>query len=133
MTNNEQEEKIGDDIHSESEEHVDPNVREENRNEGVQELSPGVKNVSKECNVPKKRGRDEYYSESNLKVWKDRCLRRDGEMKGMANKLADLQLVVNFMMQNNVMQPPFPLQDMPVLAAKDNAQKGRQKTIPVVP
>ncbi|KAL7187296.1 hypothetical protein ACSBR1_037373 [Camellia fascicularis] len=50
----------------------------------------------------------------------------------MANKLADLQSVVNFMMQNNVMQPPFLLQDTPVLAAKTDAQKGEQKIIPVV-
>ncbi|KAF5931769.1 hypothetical protein HYC85_027940 [Camellia sinensis] len=49
----------------------------------------------------------------------------------MANKLADLQSVGNFMMQNNVMQPPFSLQDTPIPAA--NAQKGGQKTIPVAP
>ncbi|KAL7213093.1 hypothetical protein ACSBR2_015741 [Camellia fascicularis] len=54
-------------------------------------------------------------------------------MKGMANKLADLQSVVNFMMQNNVMQPPFPLEDTPIPAAKNDAQKGRQKAIPAVP
>lgn len=48
---------------------------------------------------------------------------RDSEMKGIANKLADLQSVVNFMMQNNVMQPPFPLQDTPVPVAKTDAQK----------
>ncbi|KAL7241139.1 hypothetical protein ACSBR2_006713 [Camellia fascicularis] len=54
-------------------------------------------------------------------------------MKGMANKLADLQSIVNFIMQNNVMQPPFPLQDMPIPAAKKDAYKGGQKTIPPVP
>ncbi|KAL7170990.1 hypothetical protein ACSBR2_035782 [Camellia fascicularis] len=77
--------------------------------------NPGDKDVGKEGDAPKKSGRDEYYNESNLQVWKDRCLRRDDEIKGMANKLADLQSVVSFMMQNNVMQPPFPLQDMPML------------------
>ena len=79
----------------------------------------------------KKGSRDEYYNESDLQVWKDRCLRRDEEVKEMANKLADLQSVVNFMMQNNVMQPPFPLQDMPIPAA--DAQKGGQRTIPIAP
>ncbi|KAL7240382.1 hypothetical protein ACSBR2_006101 [Camellia fascicularis] len=51
----------------------------------------------------------------------------------MANKLVDLQSVINFMMQNNVMQPPFPLKDTPIPAAKNDAQKGGQKAIPVVP
>ncbi|KAL7225154.1 hypothetical protein ACSBR1_020521 [Camellia fascicularis] len=54
-------------------------------------------------------------------------------MKGKANKLADLQSVFNFMMQNNVMQPPYPLQDTPITAAKTDAQKGKQKEIPVGP
>ena len=54
-------------------------------------------------------------------------------MKRMADKLADLQTVVNFLMQNTVMQPPFPLQDMPNPAAKKGAQKGGQKTVPAVP
>ncbi|KAL7220303.1 hypothetical protein ACSBR2_013218 [Camellia fascicularis] len=54
-------------------------------------------------------------------------------MKGMANKLADLQTIVNFMMQNNVMQPPFPLQDTPIPVAENNAQKEGQKTVPVAP
>ncbi|KAL7231695.1 hypothetical protein ACSBR2_009849 [Camellia fascicularis] len=54
-------------------------------------------------------------------------------MKGMANKLVDLQSVVNFMMQNNMMQSSFPLQDMPVPTAKTDAQKGGHQTIPAVP
>ncbi|KAL7239685.1 hypothetical protein ACSBR2_005553 [Camellia fascicularis] len=65
--------------------------------------NPVENNVSKEGDAPKKAGRDEYYNESNLQERKDRCLRRDDEMKGMINKLADLQSVVNFIMQNNVM------------------------------
>ena len=52
-------------------------------------------------------------------------------MKRMMNKLADLQSVINFMMQKNVMQPPFPLQDTSIPAA--NAQKRGQRTIPVAP
>ncbi|KAL7191009.1 hypothetical protein ACSBR2_023143 [Camellia fascicularis] len=121
MANNKQEEKIGDDIHSESGEHVDPNVGEENRNKGAQDANPGEKDADKVGNAPKKGGRDEYYNESNLQVWKDRCLRTDDKMKGMVNKLADLQLVVNFMIQNNVMQPPFLLQDTPAPVAKTDA------------
>ncbi|CAL5373421.1 unnamed protein product [Camellia sinensis] len=53
-----------------------------------------------------------------------------GGMKELENKLADLQSVVNFMMQNNVMQPPFPLQDTPIPAAKQDAQTWGQRTIP---
>ncbi|KAL7234703.1 hypothetical protein ACSBR1_018202 [Camellia fascicularis] len=132
MANNRQEEKIGDDIHSESCEHADPNIGEENCNEGAYDPNPGEKDVGKEGNTPKKAGRDEYYNEGDLQEWKDRCRRRDNEIKRMTNKLVDLQLVVNFMMQNNVMQPPFPLQDTPV-PAKVDAQKEGQKTIPVVP
>ncbi|KAL7262277.1 hypothetical protein ACSBR1_000621 [Camellia fascicularis] len=85
---------------------------------------PEKKDISQDGDVPKKVGRGEYYNESDLQVWKDRCLRRDGEMKGMTNKLTDLQLVANFMMQNNVMQPQFPLEDTPIPAAKNDAQKG---------
>ncbi|KAL7197259.1 hypothetical protein ACSBR2_019858 [Camellia fascicularis] len=85
MANNGKEEKIGDDIHSECEEHVDPNVRKEDRNEGVQELNLGVNDASKGRDGPKKGGRDEYYNEGDLQVWKDRCLRKDKEMKEMEN------------------------------------------------
>ncbi|KAL7174055.1 hypothetical protein ACSBR2_033328 [Camellia fascicularis] len=66
MANNEDEEKIGDNIHNKSGEHVDPNVREENCNEGAHDPNPGEKDVDKEGNAPKKGGRDEYYNESNL-------------------------------------------------------------------
>lgn len=87
--------------------HADPNIEEENHNEGARDQNPGENDVG--------------------------CLKRDGEMKGKANKVADLQSVVNFMMQNNVMQPPYPLQDTPITAAKTDAQKGGQKEIPVGP
>ncbi|KAL7245061.1 hypothetical protein ACSBR2_000408 [Camellia fascicularis] len=99
MANDGQKEKIEDDIPIGSGKHFDPN----------------------EGDVPKKLDRGGYYNEDNLQVWKDRCLRKDEEMKGMADKLADLQSVVNFMMQNNVMQLPFPLQDTLIPAAKNNA------------
>ena len=52
-------------------------------------------------------------------------------MKEMANNLTNLQSIVNFIMQNNVMQPPYPLQDTPMPAA--NAQKQGQKAIPEAP
>ncbi|XP_028122747.1 uncharacterized protein LOC114319881 [Camellia sinensis] len=48
MANNGLEEKIGDDIHSGSDEHVDPNVEGENRNEGAQDPNLGEKDVGKE-------------------------------------------------------------------------------------
>ncbi|KAL7264012.1 hypothetical protein ACSBR1_002047 [Camellia fascicularis] len=133
MANDGQKEKIGDDIPSGNGKHVDPNIEEENPNEGPRDQNPREKDVGQEGDPPNKASRDEYYDESDLQVWKDRCLRRDGEMKGMTNKLVDLQSVVNFMIQNNVMQPPFSLKDTPIPAAKNDAQKGGQKTIPAVP
>ncbi|KAL7221841.1 hypothetical protein ACSBR1_023728 [Camellia fascicularis] len=66
MANNEQEVRIGDDINSEEEEHVDPNAREENGNEGAQEPNPEANDVGKGRNCPKKGDHDEYYNESNL-------------------------------------------------------------------
>ncbi|KAL7228895.1 hypothetical protein ACSBR2_007564 [Camellia fascicularis] len=118
MANNEQREKIGDDVPGGSGKHADPNIEKENQNEGARDHNLGKKDVGKKGNVLKKADRDEYYNENNLQVWKDRSLRRDGEMEEMVNKLADLQSVVNFMMQNNVMQPSYPLQDTPIPAAK---------------
>ncbi|KAL7170355.1 hypothetical protein ACSBR2_035260 [Camellia fascicularis] len=120
MANDGQKEKIGDDIPSGSGKHSDPNMEEENPNEGPRDQNLREKDVGQEGDPLKKAGQDEYYNESDLQVWKDRCLRRDGKMEGMSNKLANLQSVVNFMMQNNVMQPPFPLKDMPIPAAKNN-------------
>ncbi|KAL7265349.1 hypothetical protein ACSBR1_003173 [Camellia fascicularis] len=124
MANDGQKEKVGDDIPSGSGKHADPNMEEENCNEGPRDQNPREKDVGQEGDAPKKACQNGYYNESDLQVWKDKCLRRDGEMKEMTNKLADLQLVVNFMMQNNVMQPPFLLKDMPILATRNDAQKG---------
>ncbi|KAL7186484.1 hypothetical protein ACSBR2_028270 [Camellia fascicularis] len=121
MADDGHEEKTGNGINSESCEHKDPNVGKENHNKEAHNLNLGEKDVDKEGNASKKVGRDEYYNESDLQVWKDRCLRRDGEMKGMANKLVDLQSVVNFMIKNNMMQLSFPLQDMLIPATKTDA------------
>ncbi|KAL7239835.1 hypothetical protein ACSBR2_005661 [Camellia fascicularis] len=54
-------------------------------------------------------------------------------MKGMTNKLADLQSVVNFMMHSNIIRPLLPLEDTLIPAAKNDARKGGQKVIPAVP
>ncbi|KAL7203067.1 hypothetical protein ACSBR1_034501 [Camellia fascicularis] len=78
-----------------------PNTR--NNNKEVQEVDPDANNVAKGRNGNKNSSRDEYYHEGDLQAWKDRCLKRDEELKDMVNKLTDLQIVVNFMMQNNVM------------------------------
>ncbi|KAL7230941.1 hypothetical protein ACSBR2_009252 [Camellia fascicularis] len=94
---------------------------------------PERKTSARKTMGPKKSDQNGYYNEDDLQVWKDRCLRRNEEMKGMVDKLADLQTVVNFMMQNNVMQPPFPLQDTPIPATKNNTQKKGQKTVLVAP
>ncbi|KAL7181547.1 hypothetical protein ACSBR1_040441 [Camellia fascicularis] len=133
MANNKQKVRIRDDIHSKEEKHMDPNTEGGNNNEEVQEVNPGANDAAKGRNDPKKGGRDEYYHKGDAQVWRDRFLIRDEELKDMANKLTDLQTVVNFMMQNNVMQPSFPLQDMPAPATKIDAQQGGQKTVPVVP
>ena len=49
------------------------------------------------------------------------------KLKDMANKLTDLQTMVNLMLQNNVMQPISPLQDLPAPATKTGAQKTRSR------
>ena len=103
----------------------------DNHNTETRDQSHGVKDVGQKGDAPKATDRSGYYNEDDLQVWKDRCLRRDEEVKEMANKLADLQSVVNFMMQNNVMQPPYPLQDTPMPAT--NTQNGGRRTIPEVP
>ncbi|KAL7236101.1 hypothetical protein ACSBR1_019384 [Camellia fascicularis] len=105
MTNDGQKEKVEDDIPSGSSKYANPNMEEKNCNEGPRDQNPGEKDVGQEGDALKKVGQGGYYNESDLQVWKDRYLRRDSEIKGMANKLVDLQSVVNFMMQNNVMQP----------------------------
>ncbi|KAL7241617.1 hypothetical protein ACSBR1_014253 [Camellia fascicularis] len=87
MANDGQKEKIGDDIPSGN----GKNIEKDNCNEEPQDKNPGEKDIGQEGDVPKKACQGGYYNESNLWVWKDRCLRRDdGKMKGMANKLADL-------------------------------------------
>ncbi|KAL7183862.1 hypothetical protein ACSBR2_026105 [Camellia fascicularis] len=133
MANEGQKEKVGDDTPTESGKHIDLDVEEDNCNEEARDKNHREKDVGQEGGVPKKSGRSRYYNDDDLQVWKDRCLQRDDEMKGMADKLADLQTVVNFMLQNNVMQPSFPLQDTPIPAVKKGAQKGGQKTVPTVP
>ena len=131
MASNTQKEKIGDNTPAGSGRPVDPNAERGDHNEETRDQNHAEKGVGQDGNTSKKADQGRYYNEDNLQVWKDRCLRRDEEVKEMANKLADLQSVVNFMMQNNVMQPPYPLQDTPMPAA--NAQKKGQKEIPEAP
>ncbi|KAL7214537.1 hypothetical protein ACSBR1_026864 [Camellia fascicularis] len=121
MANDGQKKKIGDDTPTRSGKPVDLVVEEDNCNKETHDKNHGGKDIGQEGDVPKETDRNGYYNEDDLQVWKDRCLRRDEEMKGMANKLVDLQSVINFMMQNNVMQPPFSLQDTPIPAAKKDA------------
>ncbi|GMP27252.1 hypothetical protein CsSME_00003323 [Camellia sinensis var. sinensis] len=131
MANNRQKDKIGDEIPTKNGKYVNPNMEKDGCNEKIQDQNHDKKDVGQEGDVPKKSDQSGYYNEDNLQVWKDRCQRRNEEVKEMANKLADLQSVVNFMMQNNVMQPLFLLQDTPIPTA--NARKGGQKTILVAP
>ncbi|KAL7187640.1 hypothetical protein ACSBR1_037661 [Camellia fascicularis] len=68
MANDGQKEKIRDDIPSGSGKHADPNMEEENHNEGTRDQNPEEKNVGQEENAPKKSGRDKYYNENDLRV-----------------------------------------------------------------
>ncbi|KAL7219167.1 hypothetical protein ACSBR2_012275 [Camellia fascicularis] len=90
MATNRQEVRIGDDIYSEEEEHMDPNSRGGNNNEEIQKFNHEASNVSRARNRNTKGGRDEYYHEGDLQVWKDRSLKRDEELKDMTNKLTNL-------------------------------------------
>ncbi|KAL7216215.1 hypothetical protein ACSBR1_028209 [Camellia fascicularis] len=127
MASNGQKEKIGDDALTGSDAPIDLDIEGDNHNTKTNEQGQKERNVGQTGDTTRKPDQSRYYKEDDLQVWKDRCLRRDEEVKEMANKLADLQSVVNFMMQNNVMQPPFPLHDTPVPAV--NTQKRGQ--IPV--
>ncbi|KAL7182833.1 hypothetical protein ACSBR1_041495 [Camellia fascicularis] len=129
MANDGQKENVGDDTPTESRKHIDLDIEEDNCNEETHDKNHRGKNIGQEDGVPKKSNRSGYYNEDDLQVWKDRCLRRDDEIKGMANELADLQTVINFRMQNDVMQPPFPLQDTPIPVARKDTQTGGRRQL----
>ncbi|KAL7166950.1 hypothetical protein ACSBR2_037584 [Camellia fascicularis] len=131
MASTRQKDKVGDNTPAGSGRPIDLDVEGDRSNTEIHEQNRGEKNVGQTDDVPKKPDQSRYYKEDDLQVWKDRCLRRDEEVKEMANKLTDLQSIVNFMMQNNVMQPPYPLQDTPMPVA--NAQEKGQKAIPEAP
>ncbi|KAL7263183.1 hypothetical protein ACSBR1_001372 [Camellia fascicularis] len=121
MANVGQEVSIGDDIHSEEEEYVDPNVGGENNENKVQEVNLEANNAARGRNSLKRGNREEYYNKSDFQVWKGRCLRRDDKVKDLANKLTDLQTVVNFMMQNKMMQSMLSLPAAPTPASNADA------------
>ncbi|KAL7234044.1 hypothetical protein ACSBR1_017612 [Camellia fascicularis] len=114
MASNGQKEKMGDDASAGSGRPIDLDTEGDNHNAETCNQGNREKDVGQTDDVLTKPDQNKYYKEDDFQVWKDRCLRRDEEVKEMANKLANLQSVVNFMMQNNVMQPPFPLHDTPV-------------------
>ena len=89
MANDGLKEKIGDDTPTESEKHIDLDVEENNYNKETHDKNHEGKDVGQESDVPKKTDQSGYYNDDDLQVWKDRCLWRDDEVKGMANKLAD--------------------------------------------
>ena len=131
MASNGQRENIGGDTPAGSGRPIDLDIEEDNHNAETHDQGHGERDVGREGDASKRADQSKYYNEDNLQVWRDRCLQRDEEVKDLANKLADLQSVVNFMMQNNVMQPPYPLQDTPIPST--NTQKGGGRTIPEVP
>ncbi|KAL7240078.1 hypothetical protein ACSBR2_005862 [Camellia fascicularis] len=77
MANNEQGEKIGDDIPSGGGKFANLNMEEENRNEGARDQNPGENNIGQKGDAPKKAGREKYYRKSNLQVGRDKCRRKD--------------------------------------------------------
>ena len=98
MASNSQRERIGNDTPVGGGRPVDPNTREGDHNEEVRDQNHAEKDVGQGGDASKRADKGRYYNEDDLQTWKDRCLRRDEEVKEMANKLADLQSVVNFMM-----------------------------------
>ena len=98
MASDGQKDKVGDETPAGNGKRVDLNMEEDGCNEKTQNQNHSKKDVGQDGGVPKKLEQSRYYNEDDLQVWKDRCLRRNEEMKGMANKLADLQTVINFMM-----------------------------------
>ncbi|KAL7212440.1 hypothetical protein ACSBR2_015181 [Camellia fascicularis] len=58
--------RVMDDIHSEEEEFVDPNVGGGNNDEEVQEVNPKANNVTRGHNDPRRGNREEYYNESDF-------------------------------------------------------------------
>ena len=131
MASNAINEKVGGNTPAGSGRPIDLDVEGDNHNDKARDQGNGGKDVVQEGDTSKKSDQGRYYKEDNLQVWRDRCLRRDEEVKELADKLADLQSVVNFMMQNKVMQPPYPLQNTPIPAV--NTQKGGRKIIPEAP
>ena len=122
MARSGQQENIGDDAPAGSGRPIDLDIEGDNHNTEARDQGHREKDDIQEGDTSKRTDLGKYYNEDTLQVWRDRCLRWDEEVKELANKLAALQSVVNFMMQNNVMQPPYPLQDTPMPAT--NAQKG---------
>ncbi|KAL7218911.1 hypothetical protein ACSBR2_012055 [Camellia fascicularis] len=84
MANDGQKEKVGDDTPTESGKHINLEVEEDNCNKEAHDKNHGGKDVGQEGGKSKKSDRSGYYNKDNLQVWKDRCLRRDDEIKGMA-------------------------------------------------
>ena len=68
MANNGQKEKVGDDIPTESEKHIDLDVEEDNYNEETRDKRVGVEDIGQERDVSKKSDRSEYYNEDDLQV-----------------------------------------------------------------
>ena len=108
MASNGQKENIGGNTPVGSGRPIDLDIEGSNHNTEARDQGHREKDVGQEGYISMKTDQSKYYNEDNLQVWRDRCLRREEEVKKLAKKLADLQSVVNFMMQNNVMQPPIP-------------------------
>ncbi|KAL7203984.1 hypothetical protein ACSBR2_017112 [Camellia fascicularis] len=72
MANAGQEVRVGNDMHSEEEEYVNPSNGIGNNDEKVQKVNPNANNVAKGRNGPRIGNREEYYNESNCQAIPER-------------------------------------------------------------
>ncbi|KAL7167258.1 hypothetical protein ACSBR2_037843 [Camellia fascicularis] len=84
MTSNGQKEKIGDNTLVGSGKPIDLDIEGDNHNAETYDQGHGDKDVGQTDDGPKKPDQTRYYKEDDFQVWKDRCLRKDEEVKEMA-------------------------------------------------
>ena len=87
MASNGQRENIGGDTPIGSGRPIDLDIEGDNHNTETHDQGHREKDVNHECDTSKRTDQGKYYNEDNLQVWRDRCLRRDEEVKALTNKL----------------------------------------------
>ncbi|KAL7214956.1 hypothetical protein ACSBR1_027188 [Camellia fascicularis] len=90
MASSGQQGRVGDDTPAGSGRPIDIDTEGDNHDTETHEQGQRERTVGQTGDTSKNGDKGGYYKEDNLQVWRDRCLRRDEEVKEMANKLADL-------------------------------------------